>query len=158
MRLKTQGKMPKCAILTKCELRNTFHKRSYMVSTATYSNNIYQVTLTHSPQNTMNVHDRVKFWEILNNVICNMDGPRDCHTEWSKSDREGEISYDIPQMWNLKRNHSNELIYKTNRSMDLENKVNGCQRRDSCRVWYGYVHCAIIKADNQQGSLLYSTA
>ena len=24
-----------------------------------------------------------------NNVICsNMDGPRDCHTEWSKSDRE----------------------------------------------------------------------
>ena len=31
-----------------------------------------------------------------NNVICsNMDGPRDCHTEWSKSDRERQISYDI---------------------------------------------------------------
>ena len=32
-----------------------------------------------------------------NNAICsNMDGPRDCHTEWSKTAREGEVSYDIP--------------------------------------------------------------
>ena len=36
------------------------------------------------------------------NAICgNMDGPRDCHTERSKSDREGEILYDIPYMYNL---------------------------------------------------------
>ena len=27
-----------------------------------------------------------------------MDEPRECHTEWSKSDREVEISYDIPYM------------------------------------------------------------
>ena len=27
-------------------------------------------------------------------VICrDMDGPRDCHTEWSKSEREKQISY-----------------------------------------------------------------
>ena len=45
-----------------------------------------------------------------NNSICNnIDGPRECHTECSKSDREGEISYDIPYMWNLKRNDTNEL-------------------------------------------------
>ena len=31
----------------------------------------------------------------------------------TKSDREGEISYDIPYMWNLKRNNTNELIFKT---------------------------------------------
>ena len=38
-----------------------------------------------------------------------MDGPRDYHTEWSKSNRKGEISYDIPYMWNVKRNDRNEL-------------------------------------------------
>ena len=45
-------------------------------------------------------------------AICNnMDGPRDCYAEWNKSDREGEIPYDIPYMGNLKRNDTNELIY-----------------------------------------------
>ena len=48
-----------------------------------------------------------------NNAICsNMDGSRDCHTEWSKWDRERQISYDIAYMWNLKMG-TNELIYKT---------------------------------------------
>ena len=33
-----------------------------------------------------------------NNAICSdMDRPGDCHTEWSKSDRERQIS------WNLKK-------------------------------------------------------
>ena len=36
--------------------------------------------------------------------------PRQCHTEWAKSDRKGEISYDIPSMWNLKRNDTNKRI------------------------------------------------
>ena len=42
-----------------------------------------------------------------------MDGPRDCHTEWRKSDTEREISYDITYMPSLKKNDTNELIYKT---------------------------------------------
>ena len=41
-----------------------------------------------------------------------MGGPRDCHTEYSKSDREREILYDIAYMRNLKNNDTNELIYK----------------------------------------------
>ena len=54
--------------------------------------NIYNgITLSHS-----------KEW---NNAICsNMDGPGEYHTEWSKSDGEGEILHDIHYMWNLKRN------------------------------------------------------
>ena len=44
-----------------------------------------------------------------------MDGPREDHTGWRKSDRKGEILYDIPYMWNLKRNDTNELTYKTER-------------------------------------------
>ena len=49
------------------------------------------------------------------NAICsNIDGPRDCHTEWSKSDTERQVSYDIAYMWNLKKKEgTNELIYKT---------------------------------------------
>ena len=48
-----------------------------------------------------------------NNAICsNMDGPRDYHTKWRKSDRERQISYDITYMWSLKYDKS-EPIYKT---------------------------------------------
>ena len=45
-----------------------------------------------------------------------MDGPRDYHTKWSKSDRERQISYHVTYMWNLKyemNKWANELIYKT---------------------------------------------
>ena len=46
-----------------------------------------------------------------NNATCsNMDGPGDFQTEWSKSDRVKEISYDIAYKENLKRNDRNELI------------------------------------------------
>ena len=39
-----------------------------------------------------------------NNAICsNMDGPKDYHTKWSKSEKERQISYDIAYMWNLKK-------------------------------------------------------
>ena len=49
-----------------------------------------------------------------NNAICsNMDGPRDDHTKWSKSERERQVSYDIAYTWTLKKNDTNELIYKT---------------------------------------------
>ena len=46
-----------------------------------------------------------------------MDGPKECHTELSNSGREGEMSNDIPYMWNLKKkkNGTNELTYKTER-------------------------------------------
>ena len=40
-----------------------------------------------------------------------MDEPRDCYTEWSKSNKEGEIHCVIPYMWTLKRN-TNTLTYK----------------------------------------------
>ena len=51
--------------------------------------------------------------EEWNNAICsNMDGPRDDHTKWSKSERESQIPYDITYMWNLKCD-TNEHIYET---------------------------------------------
>ena len=51
-----------------------------------------------------------KEWD--NAIFSHMDGPRDYHTKWSKSDRERQTSYDITYMWNLKYD-TNELIYKT---------------------------------------------
>ena len=41
-----------------------------------------------------------------------MDGPRDDHTQQSKSERERQISYDITYIWSLKYN-TNQCIYKT---------------------------------------------
>ena len=58
-----------------------------------------------------------------NNAICsNMDGPRNYHTKWNKSERERQIPYDITYMWNLKYD-TNELIYETKRDSHIENKV-----------------------------------
>ena len=53
-----------------------------------------------------------------------MDGPREYHTEWSKSDIEGEISYDNPYKWNLKKKKkkdTHELILQSRKRLpDLE--------------------------------------
>ena len=45
-------------------------------------------------------------------LVASMDGPRDLHTEWSKSDTEKQISYDIAYMWNLKKGVQMNLFTK----------------------------------------------
>ena len=61
-----------------------------------------------------------------------MDERRDCHAEWSKSDRDGEILYAILYMWNLKGNDANELIIEkaTHR---LREWTYGCQGEGTVR-------------------------
>ena len=57
-----------------------------------------------------------------NNAICsNMDETRDYHTKWSKSDREIQIPYDIPYMWNRKYDTS-EVIYETETDSQTQKK------------------------------------
>ena len=61
-----------------------------------------------------------------NNAICsNMDGAGDCHTEWSESNRERQISYDIAYMcmWNLKKGYKWTYLQNRNRVIDVENKL-----------------------------------
>ena len=58
-----------------------------------------------------------------------MDGPRNHHTEWSKSDR-GEISYDMLYVWNLERNDTDKFTYKTERFTDLREWTCGCGGRN----------------------------
>ena len=49
-----------------------------------------------------------------------MDGPRDYHTKWSKSDRERQISHDITYMWLPKKW---TYLQNRNRLTVFENKL-----------------------------------
>ena len=70
---------------------------------------------------TMEYYSAIK---KIKNVICtNMDGPRDYHTEWSKTDRERQISHDKTYMWNLIKNATKELIYKTETNSQISNPI-----------------------------------
>ena len=64
----------------------------------------------------------------LNNAICsNLDGPRDYHTKWSKSERERQMLYDIIYTWNLEKWYKWTFLTNRNRLIDFEKK-HGYQR------------------------------
>ena len=70
---------------------------------------IYTILLSHK-----------KEW---NWVTCgDVDGPRDCHTEWSKSEREKQISYINAYMWNLEKWYRWTRLQGRNRDTDVEDK------------------------------------
>ena len=56
-----------------------------------------------------------------------MDGPRDYHTKWSKSERERQILYDITYMGNLKYDTNELNLQNRNRLTDIENRFVVCQ-------------------------------
>ena len=55
-----------------------------------------------------------------------MDGPKDYHTNQSKSERERQILYDITYMWNLKYN-TNEHTSKAETDSQMYRTDYGCQ-------------------------------
>ena len=58
-----------------------------------------------------------------NSVICrDMDGPRECYTEWSKSEREKQILYNNAYMWNLEKWYRWSYLQSRNRDTEVENK------------------------------------
>ena len=56
-------------------------------------------------------------------LYSNMDGPKNCHTEW----RERQISYDTAYMWNLtpKKWYKGTCLQNSNWVLDVENKLTG---------------------------------
>ena len=50
------------------------------------------------------------------------DGPRVCHTEWSKPEREKQISYINAYMWHLEKWYRWIGLQGRNRDTDVENK------------------------------------
>ena len=63
----------------------------------------------------------IKEWD--NDICSNMDTTRDHHTKWNKSDREGQISYGITYMWNLKKWCKWTYLQNRNRLTGVENKL-----------------------------------
>ena len=63
-------------------------------------------------------HKKERNW-----VLCrDMERPRDCHTEWSKSEKEKQISYINAYMWNLEKWYRWTGLQGRNRDTDVENK------------------------------------
>ena len=71
------------------------------------------------------------------------------------SQTEGETLYDIPYMWYLKRNDTNELKEqkKTHR---LRNQIYGCWKKGTVRDFGKVMDIAVFKMDNQQGPTAYT--
>ena len=94
-----------------------------------------------------------------NNAICsNVDGPRNQHTKWSKSQTEGQISYDTTYMWNVKKWYKWTYLQNRNRLTDIDNKLTLTRRereRHKLGVWDWQTHTTIYKINNK--NLRYST-
>ena len=73
----------------------------------------------------------------LNCTICrDVDGPRDHHTEWSRSKREKQILYINAYMWNPEKWYRRTYLQSRNRDTDVENKrMDTKGEREGGRNW-----------------------
>ena len=63
-------------------------------------------------------HKKERNW-----VICwDVDGSKDCHTEWSKSEREKQISFINACMWNLEKWYRWTGLQGSSWDTDVDNK------------------------------------
>ena len=56
-------------------------------------------------------------------IYRDVDRPRPCHTDWSKSEREKQILYNIAYMWNLEKWYRWTYLQSKGRVTDIENKL-----------------------------------
>ena len=99
-----------------------------------------------------NIKSHKKKW---NRIICSeVDGPRVCHTEWSKSEREKQIPYANAYIWNLKKMEF--LKTWTTKSYYFLNTRHPCSpvktlQNDPCYIvswtnpaWFAVSHLALL--------------
>ena len=68
-------------------------------------------------------------WIKNQTALCsNMNGLIDEHTKWSKSDRERQVSYEIPNMWTLIKMIQKNPFTKKKQSQRFWNQTYGFQR------------------------------
>ena len=66
---------------------------------------------------------RLSHYKERNRAICrDVDGPRGCHTEWSKSERGQQTSHINVHMWDLGKRNRLSHLENRNRDTDIENK------------------------------------
>ena len=79
-----------------------------------------------------------------------MDGTRDCHTEWSKSEKQ--ISYINTYMWNLEKWYRWTYLQSRYRDVDVENKCMDTKGEkvgwDELGDWNWHIHTIMYKIDN----------
>ena len=78
-------------------------------------------------------HKKEQNWVILYRHV---GGPRNCHTEWSKSERESQISYINAYIWNLEKWYRWTSLQGRNKDTDVENK--SMDTKGGKRVWGGW--------------------
>ena len=98
-------------------------------------------------------------WKEWNDAICsNMDGPGDSHTKWNKSEKDKY--HMISLICGIYENDTNEIIYETNRFIDIDNTLMVTKGnwwwRGNLGGWDYFIHTAICEIENKQGPLLYS--
>ena len=85
-----------------------------------------------------------------------MNGPGDYHTKWSKSDREGQMSYPITYCGiktKVKQTHLSTKQKLTHRFTEQIYSYQGGRVGgiDRLGIWDWHAHTAIFKIDDQQG-------
>ena len=93
-------------------------------------------------------HKKERNWDICRDV----DGPRDCDTEWSKSEREKQISYINAYMQNLGRSYRWSYLQSRNRDTDIETKHMDTKGErgggNKLGDWHWHIHTTMYKIDN----------
>ena len=69
-------------------------------------------------------HEKENLWVSSNDV----DEPRAYYTEWSKLEREKQMSYVNAYIWNLERWYQWNYLQGRNENTDVENRPNGHRR------------------------------
>ena len=66
--------------------------------------------------------DKEDVVHIYIGILANVDVPRDCHTEKSKSEREKQTSCNVIYTWNLEKRYRRTYLHGRNRDTDTENE------------------------------------
>ena len=95
-------------------------------------------------------HKKKRNWVICSEV----DGPRLCRTDWSKSERKKQIPYANTYIWNLETKNGSEEprgrtgIKMQTEGMDLRTWGGGSVSWDEVREWHGHIYTTKCKTDS----------